>query len=65
MSANILGPIPEIKAALDKAAEQAFEAYHATVRDGSANAKLSWNHYITDQLRSAYYLYADTYEEMK
>lgn len=64
MNANILGPIPEIKAALDKAADEAFEAYHATVREGKANPKLSWNHYITNQLRSAYYLYADTYEEI-
>lgn len=54
-----------MKSALDKAADEAFEAYHATVRAGKADPKLSWNHYITDQLRSAYYLYVDTFEETK
>lgn len=53
------------KESLDKAWEEAHDAYHASVKAGKGDPELSWKSYALGQLRSAYYLYVDTLEETK
>lgn len=50
-------------ASLDRAWEEAHEAYSASIKAGNADPDLAWKKYTLGQLRSAYYLYLDTLED--